>query len=188
MVEFAFALSVVACHLSGLAEEWILWSTAEFGFIELPQQFCTGSSIMPQKINPDVLELIRGKSARAIGNLQTLLVLIKGLPLAYNRDLQEDKPPLFDSFDQVLASCRLVAPIVSGMKLRGENIRQRLEDGFLDATTMMEYFIKRGTPQRAAHQLVGSIVRHAMDRKLSLSELSIGDLKAARRGRRRVAV
>jgi argininosuccinate lyase len=177
VVEFAFALSLIACHLSSLAEEWILWSTAEFGFIQLPQQFCTGSSIMPQKINPDVLELIRAKSARAIGNLQTLLVLIKGLPLAYNRDLQEDKPPLFDSFDQVLASCQLLAPMVREMQWRNESIRQRLEDGYLDATTMMEYFIKRGTPQRAAHQLVGTIVRHAMDRKISLSKLSMEDLQ-----------
>ena len=97
----AFALALIAEHLSGWAEEWILWSTVEFGFLKLPQAFCTGSSIMPQKINPDVLELIRGKTARVVGNLQTLLVLVKGLPLAYNRDLQEDKPPLFDSVDTV---------------------------------------------------------------------------------------
>ena len=103
-VEFAFVLTLIAEHLSTWAEEWILWSTDEFNFLKLPQEFCTGSSIMPQKINPDVLELIRGKTARVIGNLQTLLVLIKGLPLAYNRDLQEDKPPLFDSFDTVRAS------------------------------------------------------------------------------------
>ena len=102
-LEFAFALAVIAEHLSTWAEEWILWSTVEFNFLKLPQAFCTGSSIMPQKINPDVLELIRGKTARVIGNLQTLLVLVKGLPLAYNRDLQEDKEPLFDSFDTVRA-------------------------------------------------------------------------------------
>ena len=101
VLELAFVLTLIAEHLSTWAEEWILWSTTEFDFLKLPQAFCTGSSIMPQKINPDVLELIRGKTARVVGNLQTLLVLIKGLPLAYNRDLQEDKPPLFDSVDTV---------------------------------------------------------------------------------------
>ena len=110
-------LTLVAEHLSTWAEEWILWSTDEFNFLKLPQAFCTGSSIMPQKINPDVLELIRGKTARVVGNLQTLLVLVKGLPLAYNRDLQEDKPPLFDSFDTVDASLELAAPLVAGAEL-----------------------------------------------------------------------
>lgn len=178
VVEFAFGLALIACHLSTLAEEWILWSTTEFGLIELPQSFCTGSSIMPQKINPDVLELIRGKSARAIGNLQTLLVLIKGLPLAYNRDLQEDKPPLFDSFDQVLASCELMAPLVQGMRFRHENIRGRLEQGYLDATTMMEYYIQRGVPQRAAHHQVGQIVRYAMEQNKQLRQLTLDELNA----------
>ncbi len=178
VVEFAFALALIACHLSTLAEEWILWSTAEFGFLELPQSFCTGSSIMPQKINPDVLELIRGKSARVIGNLQTLLVLIKGLPLAYNRDLQEDKRPLFDSFDQILASCSLLVPMVRGMRFREENIRGRLEQGYLDATTMMEFFIKRGVPQRVAHHQVGQIVRYAMEHGKSLKDLTLDELNA----------
>ena len=103
VIELAFVLAMIAEHLSGWAEEWILWSTAEFNFLKLPQAFCTGSSIMPQKINPDVLELMRGKTARVIGNLQALLVLVKGLPLAYNRDLQEDKERIFDSVDTVLA-------------------------------------------------------------------------------------
>jgi argininosuccinate lyase len=176
-VEFAFDMSLIACHLSAWAEEWILWSTAEFGFIRLPQEFCTGSSIMPQKINPDVLELIRGKTARAIGNLQTLLVLIKGLPLAYNRDLQEDKPALFDSYDHLLASCRLAAAIIAGMEFRHDQITSRLEEGYLDATTLMEYLIARGVPQRSAHHLVGTIVGYAMEAGKPLSALTLDEFR-----------
>ena len=116
VVEFAFVLVMIAEHLSTWAEEWILWSTAEFDFLTLPEAFCTGSSIMPQKVNPDVLELVRGKTGRVVGNLQSLLVLVKGLPLAYNRDLQEDKPPLFDSFDTVKASLEMAAPLVAGKR------------------------------------------------------------------------
>ncbi len=123
VIEFAFALSLVAVHLSGWAEEWILWSTSEFNFLKLPQAFCTGSSIMPQKVNPDVLELIRGKTARVVGDLQALLMLIKGLPLAYNRDLQEDKPRLFDAFDTVAACLELASPLVAGAEL--QSIRHR---------------------------------------------------------------
>ncbi len=117
MLESAFVLSVIASHLSGWAEEWILWSTVEYNFIKMPQAFCTGSSIMPQKVNPDTLELTRGKSARVMGNLQTLMLLVKNLPMAYNRDLQEDKPPLFDSFDTVTAMLDLAAPIVAGQRV-----------------------------------------------------------------------
>ena len=122
VLEPLFALSLIAAHLSTWAEEWILWSTAEFGFLKLPQQFCTGSSIMPQKVNPDMLELTRGKTARVMGNLQTLLILVKGLPLAYNRDLQEDKPPLFDGFDTVEACLELAEPLVAGAELNREAI------------------------------------------------------------------
>lgn len=173
MLESAFVLSVIASHLSGWAEEWILWSTVEFNFIKIPQQFCTGSSIMPQKVNPDTLELTRGKSARVIGNLQTLMLLIKNLPLAYNRDLQEDKPPLFDSFDTIVAMLQLAAPIVEGSELQRDSIASRLEQGYLDATTLMEWMIKKGMPQRTAHHLVGAIVGEAMQRKVPLSELPL---------------
>jgi len=176
-LEAAFCLSLIATHLSGWAEEWILWSTIEFGFLKLPQAFCTGSSIMPQKVNPDVLELTRGKSARVIGNLQTLFVLVKGLPLAYNRDLQEDKPPLFDSFDTVQACLELAAPLVAGAELRRESIAQRLEEGYLDATTLMEYLIAKGLPQRRAHHLVGAIVKEAMEQKRPLAQLSLAALQ-----------
>lgn len=163
-LESAFVLSLIAAHLSTWAEEWILWSTSEFSFLHLPQEFCTGSSIMPQKINPDVLELTRGKTARVIGNLQTLLVLVKGLPLAYNRDLQEDKPALFDAFDTVDICLELAAPLVAGAKLNLAGISAKLDKGYLDATTLMEYMILRGVPQRKAHHLVGELVGKAQPR------------------------
>ncbi len=173
VLESAFVLSMIASHLSGWAEEWILWSTVEFGFLKLPHAFCTGSSIMPQKVNPDVLELTRGKSARVMGNLQTLMLLVKNLPLAYNRDLQEDKPPLFDSFDTVEAALELAAPMVADAELRREAIAARLELGYLDATTLMEHLIAMGMPQRRAHHLVGAIVGEAMQAGLPLAELPL---------------
>ncbi len=179
VMESLFCLTTISVHLSTWAEEWILWATSEFDFIQLPHAFCTGSSIMPQKINPDVLELTRGKTARVIGSLQTLLVLSKGLPLAYNRDLQEDKPPLFDAFDTVTACLELAAPLVEGAKMKRESINSRLERGFLDATTLMEYLIKRGIPQRKAHHMIGELVRLATEKSITLAELSLEDFQAA---------
>jgi argininosuccinate lyase len=177
VLESAFVLSVIASHLSGWSEEWILWSTVEYNFIKMPQAFCTGSSIMPQKVNPDTLELTRGKSARVMGNLQTLMLLVKNLPLAYNRDLQEDKPPLFDSFDTIIAMLELAAPIVEGSELQRDSIGGRLEKGYLDATTLMEWMIKKGMPQRKAHHLVGAIVGEAMEKDVALSELSLESMQ-----------
>ena len=179
VMESIFCLTTISIHLSTWAEEWILWATSEFDFIQLPHAFCTGSSIMPQKINPDVLELTRGKTARVIGSLQTLLVLSKGLPLAYNRDLQEDKPPLFDAFDTVTACLELAAPLVSGAKMNRESIDLRLERGFLDATTLMEYLIKRGIPQRKAHHMIGDLVRLATEKSVTLAELPLEDFQSA---------
>lgn len=179
VIETAFVLSMIAEHLSGWSEEWILWSTVEFNFIQLPQQFCTGSSIMPQKINPDTLELTRGKTARVLGNLQTLLVLVKGLPLAYNRDLQEDKPPLFDSFDTVEACLELAIPIVGESELQRDSIASRLDEGYLDATTLMEYLIQAGIPQRTAHHLVGKLVGIAQQGKIRLADLTEEQLRDA---------
>ncbi|HUE69502.1 MAG TPA: argininosuccinate lyase [Pirellulaceae bacterium] len=178
-VESVFVLSLIAAHLSTWAEEWILWSTTEFGILNLPQEFCTGSSIMPQKINPDVLELTRGKTGRVIGNLQTLLVLIKGLPLAYNRDLQEDKPALFDSFDTVEACLELAAPLVAGAELNRETISARLNRGHLDATALMEHLIRRGIPQRTGHHLVGQLVRTATEKNVTLAELPLAEFQRA---------
>ncbi len=179
VLEFAFALSLIAAHLSTWAEEWILWSTDEFDFLKLPQAFCTGSSIMPQKVNPDVLELIRGKTARAIGNLTRLLVLVKGLPLAYNRDLQEDKEAIFDSFDSVRSCLELAAPLAAAAELNREAIAARLDQGHLDATTLMEHLIRRGVPQRKAHELVGKLVRKALTRSVRLADLSLADFREA---------
>lgn len=172
-IEFAFALTLVAEHLSTLAEEWILWSTVEFRFLKLPQAYCTGSSIMPQKINPDVLELIRGKTARVVGNLQALLVLVKGLPLAYNRDLQEDKERVFDSADTVEACLELAAAVVAGAKLQVDAINERLERGYLDATTLMEHLIKLDVPQRTAHEIIGNLVAKAMKQDVPLADLPL---------------
>lgn len=182
VIESAFVLAMIAGHLSGWAEEWILWSTVEFNFIKLPQPFCTGSSIMPQKVNPDTLELTRGKSARVLGNLQTLLVLVKGLPLAYNRDLQEDKPPLFDSFETVQACLELAIPIVEQSTLQRESIASRLDQGYLDATTLMEHLILRGTPQRTAHHLVGKLVSMAQEGRIRLADLTLEQLQQADAG------
>ncbi len=177
-LEFAFCLSVIAIHLSGWAEEWILWSTKEFGFLKLPNGFCTGSSIMPQKINPDVLELTRGKTARVIGNLQALLVLTKGLPLAYNRDLQEDKRPIFESAETIADCLEVGIPLVSQTILDVETIQSGLDRGYLDATTLMEFLIQKGLPQRTAHHLVGQIVKRATEKSVPLSALSIEDFQS----------
>ena len=179
VLEFAFDLGTIALHLSTWAEEWILWATSEFSFIKLPEAFSTGSSIMPQKVNPDVLELIRGKTARVAGNLQALMMLVKGLPLAYNRDLQEDKPRIFDSFDTVSACLELAAPLVAGAELNRQAIAERLDRGHLDATTLMEELIRRGLPQRTAHEIVGRLVRKALDRGVRLSDLAASEFEEA---------
>jgi argininosuccinate lyase len=178
-IEFAFVLTLIAEHLSTWAEEWILWSTYEFNFLRLPQAYCTGSSIMPQKINPDVLELTRGKTARVIGNLQALLVLVKSLPLAYNRDLQEDKERVFDSTDTVSACLELAAAVVAGAELNRAAIAARLEHGYLDATTLMEYLIGLGVPQRSAHENIGKLVAKAMKQGVPLANLSLTDFQQA---------
>ncbi|HWE35722.1 MAG TPA: argininosuccinate lyase [Isosphaeraceae bacterium] len=178
-IEAVSVLSLIAAHLSGWAEEWVLWSTQEFGFLALPDAVCTGSSIMPQKKNPDVLELIRGRAARVFGSLSTLLVLVKGLPLAYNRDLQEDKPPLFDAFDTVGSCLDLAAVVVEGATLRADRIAERLDEGFLDATTLMEHLIRLGVPQRTGHEVVGRLVALCESRRCRLADLSPADLAAA---------
>ncbi len=179
VLEFAFCLATIATHLSGWAEEWILWSTTEFGFIRLPQEFCTGSSIMPQKINPDVLELIRGRTGRVVGNLVSLLVLVKGLPLAYNRDLQEDKQRLFDSIDTVAACLELASPIVAGAELDRDRIAARINEGYLDATTLMEHLIVQGVPQRTAHEIIGRLVAAAMKLGVPLAGLPLEEFQRA---------
>jgi argininosuccinate lyase len=177
LAEFVFALSLVATHLSSLAEEWILWFSTEFGFLKLPDAYTTGSSIMPQKRNPDVLELIRGKSARVIADVSQILILLKGLPLAYNRDLQEDKLAMFDAFDTTAASLELAAAIVRGAEIQQDVIESRLEDGFLDATALMEYLIKQGVPMRTAHGTVGSLVALCDEKECRLADLALADMQ-----------
>jgi argininosuccinate lyase len=182
LLEFVFALTTVALHLAGWAEEWVLWSTAEFGFLDLPDAFCTGSSIMPHKKNPDVLELIRGKAARVVGDLQQLLVLVKGLPLAYNRDLQEDKPAVFDACDTVSACLTVAAPLLRAARFRREALAARLQDGFLDATTLMEHLVGQGVPLRTAHETVGKLVRLCEQRGCRLADLPPEAFEAVRPG------
>ncbi|MCA8982895.1 MAG: argininosuccinate lyase [Planctomycetaceae bacterium] len=179
LIEFVGNLAQIAVHLSSWAEEWILWCTTEFNLLQLRDAYTTGSSIMPQKRNPDVLELIRGKSARVIADCQQLFVLAKGLPLAYNRDLQEDKLPVFDAYDTVVACLELCAAIVETAELKRESISARLEEGFLDATSLMEYLIRRGVPMRSGHETVGSLVALCEQQGCRLADLSLSQLQQA---------
>ena len=179
LVELTSQLSLIALHLSSWAEEWILWCTTEFGFLKLPDAYTTGSSIMPQKKNPDVLELIRGKSARVIGAATQLMVLVKGLPLAYNRDLQEDKLAAFQAIDTVSACLELAPQIVARATLQRDRIEARLEDGFLDATALMEYLIRRGVPMRSGHEIVGKLVADCERRGSRLKDLTLAEFQAA---------
>jgi argininosuccinate lyase len=182
IIEFVFDLALIALHLSGWAEEWILWATTEFGFLELPDALCTGSSIMPHKKNPDVLELIRGKAGKVAGDLQALLMLVKGLPLAYNRDLQEDKAALFEAYDTVSASLELAAVLVRDSQFRRDAIAAKLEDGFPDATTLMEFLIGQGMPMRSAHEAVGKLVRLCEERGCRLADLPAEEYERIRPG------
>ncbi len=157
-IAFAGACATIGVHLSRMAEDFILWSSAEFGFVRLPDAFTTGSSLMPQKKNPDAFELIRGKSARLTGNLQTLLTMVKGLPLTYNRDLQEDKPPVFDSFDQVTLMLDTVAACLPGTEPNGGRCAAAVADPLLLATDVVDYLVTKGVPFREAHHVVGALV------------------------------
>jgi argininosuccinate lyase len=177
-IEFVACLAQIALHLSSWAEEWILWCTTEFGYLSLPDAFTTGSSIMPQKRNPDVLELTRGKSARVVGSLVQLMTLVKGLPLAYNRDMQEDKLAIFDALDTVSACLNLAPAIVAGAQLKTAAIAARLEEGFLDATALMEYLITKGVPMRSAHDAVGRLVALAEESSRRFDQLPLAELQS----------
>lgn len=179
LAEFIFCLALIATHLSAWAEEWVIWFSTEFGFLKLPDAYTTGSSIMPQKRNPDVLELIRGKSARVIAKVQQAFLLLKALPLAYNRDLQEDKVAMFDAYDTIVACLELAPDIVAGAELQAERIRARIEEGFLDATALMEYLIKRGVPMRTGHETVGKLVALCESKNCRLADLSIAEFQQA---------
>jgi argininosuccinate lyase len=179
MAEFIFSLSLIAAHLGSWAEEWIIWFSTEFGFLKLPDSFTTGSSIMPQKKNPDVLELIRGKTARVMADVSQILILLKGLPMAYNRDLQEDKLAMFDALDTVVACLELTPAMVTGAELNVDRINSQLEDGFLDATALMEYLIKQGVPMRTGHETVGTLVGQCERKGCRLADLSLEALQSA---------
>jgi argininosuccinate lyase len=171
-IEFAAAGALAGVHLSRLAEDLILWSTAEFKFVDLPDAFCTGSSLMPQKKNPDAMELLRGKAARLQGNLQNLLTLVKGLPLTYNRDLQEDKPAVFDSFDQLMLCLDVAAGALAGMKVRRDACAAAVRDPGLLATDLADWLVLQGVPFREAHHAVGALVAVAEKNACALPEVS----------------
>jgi argininosuccinate lyase len=186
LIEFLANSSILFVHLSRLADEWVLWSSQEFSFIELPDGYCTGSSMMPQKKNPDVPELIRGKTGRVFGHLQALLTIMKGLPLAYNRDLQEDKTPLFDTVDTVKASLQMMREILQGVKVNADRMLTAAQDGFLNATDLADYLVERGEPFRSAHEIAGRIVKHCMVKRRRIEKNIHGYLSAeAVVGRRR---
>jgi len=177
-VEFASACSLCSLHLSRLAEDLILWNSSEFGYLRLPDAFTTGSSLMPQKKNPDCFELIRGKTGRVIGNLTNLLVTIKGLPLTYNRDLQEDKPPVFDSFDQLAICLAVTAGALDGAQINEGKCLEAASDPLLLATDLADYLVELGIPFRQAHHVVGALVARAEEAQVSLPELSDEDAQS----------
>jgi argininosuccinate lyase len=177
-IEFAAACAIAGVHLSRIAEDIVLWSSAEFGFVSLSDAFSTGSSIMPQKKNPDSCELLRGKSARLVGNLNTLLTLVKGLPLTYNRDLQEDKPPVFDSLDQVALCFEVLAGVMAGLKVNPARCAAAVADPALLATDLAEYLVKKGVPFREAHHAVGAVVRLAEARSVGINALTFAQVQS----------
>ncbi len=178
IIEFMAASSIAMMHLSRMAEEVVLWTTSEFGFIELPDSLCTGSSIMPQKKNPDPIELVRGKTGRIYGNLTSLLVTMKSLPLSYNRDLQEDKEPLFDTVNTIKGAISVMILCVRNMKVKEDQMLSAIRSGFLEATDLAEYLVRKGEPFRDAHNIVGRLVLDAVKRGWSnLSFFSFDELK-----------
>jgi argininosuccinate lyase len=177
MIEAVAAMALLMMHLSRLSEELILWATQEFHFVDLPDAFCTGSSMMPQKKNPDVPELVRGKTGRVYGHLMSLLTTLKSLPMSYNRDLQEDKPALFDAFDQTDRAVEVMTELMRRLAVDREAVTRALSGGGMLATEIADYLVTKGVPFREAHELTGRIVRWALDEGRELSELSIEELR-----------
>ncbi len=177
IAEVVSALCFVAVHLSRISEDLILYGIPEFGFLEIGAEYCTGSSLMPQKKNPDVLELIRGRSAQVISALNSLFVLLKGLPHSYNRDLQEDKKPLFESVELLSDELSIMAELVKTVRLKKEETMKALEDEFIYATDLAEYLVRKGVAFRDAHDIIGGIVKHCVEKDINISDLSIPELK-----------
>jgi len=178
VIEFLADCAILGMHLSRLSEDLILWSSREFGFIELPDEFCTGSSMMPQKKNPDVPELIRGKSGRLYGNLFSLLTTMKGLPLTYNRDMQEDKEALFDSIDTLISILGIYPAVISGMIVRKDVTAEAAARGYMWATDVADYLVKKGIPFRTAHEITGKMVAYCIENNKKIETLRISELKA----------
>jgi len=178
VIEFCSCAALILTHLSRFSEELILWASAQFDFIDLPDRFCTGSSIMPQKKNPDVPELVRGKSGRVIGHLVGLLTLMKAQPLAYNKDNQEDKEPLFDTVDTLLACLRAFADMVPATGVKHDTMRRAAASGYSTATDLADYLVRKGLAFRDAHEIVGNAVRIGIESKRDLSEMSLSELQS----------
>ncbi|KAF0094222.1 MAG: argininosuccinate lyase [Puniceicoccaceae bacterium 5H] len=176
-LDFAHACGVCGLHLSRLSEDLILWNSAEFGFVTLPDTFTTGSSLMPQKKNPDAAELVRGKSGRLHGHVAALYTMVKGLPLTYNRDLQEDKPPVFDALDQTQACLRVLGGTLQGMRARPDRCAAAVADPALLATDLVDYLVRKGIPFRQAHHVIGALVAKAEEKDVKLNELSDADVQ-----------
>lgn len=176
-IEFCSSAAILMMHLSRFSEELIIWSSAQFNFIELPDRFCTGSSIMPQKKNPDIPELVRGKTGRVNGDLIALLTIMKGQPLAYNKDNQEDKEPLFDAADTVRMSVSIFADMVPAIVANKENMKKAARQGFSTATDLADYLVRKGLAFRDAHEIVGKAVRYGVEQNRDLSELSLAELQ-----------
>jgi argininosuccinate lyase len=176
-IEFCSFAALLMMHLSRLAEELVLWSSADFAFIDLSDGFCTGSSIMPQKKNPDVPELVRGKTGRVYGNLVSLLTLMKSLPLAYNKDMQEDKEPLFDTIDTVRGSLKVFAEMIAQMRVNAARMRAAATRGFSTATDVADYLVRKGLPFRQAHEVVGKTVRYCVETGKDLPELTLEEFR-----------
>ena len=173
VTELAFCASLTSIHLSSMSEELVLWSSQEFGFIEMADKYTTGSSIMPQKKNPDIAELIRGKSGAINGSLVTMLMMIKGLPLSYNRDLQEDKKPVMESLDSLNSCLTMMSKVISTMKVRSDVMLSKVTSGFINATDLADYLVTKGVPFREAHGIVGASVRYCIDNGKKLDDLSV---------------
>lgn len=176
-VEFAACCSLIQIHLSRLSEELVLWSTEEFSFITLADSFCTGSSIMPQKKNPDIPELVRGKSGRVVGNLMSLLTLLKSLPLTYNRDLQEDKEPLFDTVDTVSRCLAIITELLDNLQFNEDRLREGIGAGYMTATDLADYLVVKNVPFRQAHAIVGKTVAYCLEQNKELTDLTLDELK-----------
>jgi argininosuccinate lyase len=175
-IEFTSCCTIIQLHLSRLSEELVLWSSQEFDFVNISDRFCTGSSIMPQKKNPDIPELIRGKCGRVVGSLMTLITLVKGLPLTYNRDLQEDKEPVFDTVDTVTASLAIMAELLENLSFKTERMAAATGKGCMTATDLADYLVLKNVPFREAHAIVGRAVAYCLDKGCELPELSMSEL------------